>query len=65
MTILRCDAMMRQWSEPLPDFDSKAEAALRELYTDLSSSTARSPPPLTSSPDELGVLRAADGLVWM
>ena len=34
MTILRCDAMMRQWSEPLPDFDSKAEAALRELYTD-------------------------------
>lgn len=28
------DAMMRLWSEPLPDSDSEAEAAFRQLYTD-------------------------------
>ena len=28
------DAMMRLWSEPLPDSDEEAAAAFRELYTD-------------------------------
>jgi hypothetical protein len=28
------DAMIRLWSEPLPESDQEAEAAFRELYTD-------------------------------